>query len=63
MDVQELKQRACAEIDRRKDTLLRVSRAIHAKPELASPTTRSPSRSWMRAVFECSEKRGVSMPR
>jgi amidohydrolase len=35
MDVQKLKQQACDEIDRRRDELLRVSRAIHAKPELA----------------------------
>jgi amidohydrolase len=35
MDAQKLKQQACEEIDRRKDALLRVSRAIHAKPELA----------------------------
>ena len=35
MDAKILKRKACDEIDRRKDTLLSVSRAIHAKPELA----------------------------
>ena len=34
-DVEALKREACAAVDRLRDELLRVSRAIHAVPELA----------------------------
>lgn len=35
MDVERMKRAVCEEIDRRRDTLLHVSHAIHAHPELA----------------------------
>ena len=35
MDVEALKDRVCRAVDEMRDELLRVSRAIHAQPELA----------------------------
>ncbi len=35
MSIDALKKEACEAIDRMSDELLRISRAIHAKPELA----------------------------
>ena len=35
METRELKDRVCQAVDRMRDELLRISRAIHANPELA----------------------------